>query len=109
MRLLGDGSQWGIRLHYAEQPKPEGIAQAFSIGADFIGSDRVALVLGDNIFFGHGLPEMLKLAACREKGATIFAYQVRDPKRYGSLSCRGRFARGKDGPGFCLARHHSTR
>src|SRR5262249_50360869 len=62
VRVLGDGSQWGIRLHYAEQAKPEGIAQAFSIGADFIGSNRVALVLGDNIFFGHGLPEMLKLA-----------------------------------------------
>jgi len=86
VRLLGDGSQWGIRLSYAEQPKPQGIAQAFSIGADFIGSDRVALVLGDNIFFGHGLPELLKLAAGRQKGATIFAYQVRDPERYGVVS-----------------------
>jgi glucose-1-phosphate thymidylyltransferase len=86
MRLLGDGSQWGIRLRYAEQPKPEGIAQAFLIGADFIGSDRVALVLGDNIFFGHGLQEMLKVAAGRDKGATIFAYQVRDPERYGVVS-----------------------
>jgi glucose-1-phosphate thymidylyltransferase len=83
VRLLGDGSQWGIRLRYAEQPKPQGIAQAFLIGADFIGSDRVALVLGDNIFFGHGLLEMLKVAAGRDKGATIFAYQVRDPERYG--------------------------
>ena len=86
VRLLGDGSQWGIRLRYAEQPKPEGIAQAFLIGADFIGSDRVALVLGDNIFFGHGLLEMLKVAAGRDKGATIFAYQVRDPERYGVVS-----------------------
>src|SRR5262249_53724848 len=86
VRLLGDGSQWGIRLDYAKQPKPEGIAQAFSIGAEFIGSDRVALVLGDNIFFGHGLPDMLKLAAGREEGATIFAYQVRDPERYGVVS-----------------------
>jgi glucose-1-phosphate thymidylyltransferase len=83
VRLLGDGSQWGIRLCYAEQPKPEGLAQAFSIGADFVGSDRVALVLGDNIFFGHGLREMLKLAVDREKGATVFAYQVRNPERYG--------------------------
>ena len=86
VRLLGDGSQWGIRICYAEQPRPEGIAQAFSIGADFVGSDRVALVLGDNIFFGHGLPEMLKLAAGRERGATVFAYQVRDPERYGVVS-----------------------
>jgi glucose-1-phosphate thymidylyltransferase len=86
VRLLGDGSQWGIRICYAEQPKPEGIAQAFSIGADFVGADRVALVLGDNIFFGHGLPDMLKLAADRERGATVFAYQVRDPERYGVVS-----------------------
>src|SRR5260370_3183652 len=86
VRLLGDGSQWGIRICYAEQPKPEGIAQAFSIGADFVGSGRVALVLGDNIFFGHGLPQMLELAAGRDGGATGFAYQVRDPGRYGGVS-----------------------
>ena len=85
-RLLHDGSQWGIRLRYAEQPKPEGIGQALSIGANFIGSDRVALALGDNIFFGHGLPELLKLAAERTTGATVFAYQVRDPERYGVVS-----------------------
>jgi glucose-1-phosphate thymidylyltransferase len=85
-RLLGDGSQWGIRLAYAAQPKPEGIAQAFLIGAPFIGTDRVALVLGDNIFFGHGLPEILQRAAARAAGATIFAYQVRDPERYGVVS-----------------------
>jgi glucose-1-phosphate thymidylyltransferase len=85
-RLLGDGAQWGIRLSYAAQPKPEGIAQALLIGAPFIGTERVALVLGDNIFFGHGLPEILRRAASRERGATIFAYQVRDPERYGVVS-----------------------
>src|SRR6202035_1502967 len=85
-RLLGDGRQWGIRLSYAAQPKPEGLAQAFLIGATFIGTDRVALVLGDNIFFGHGLSEILQRAAAREAGATIFAYQVRDPERYGVVS-----------------------
>jgi len=83
VRLLGDGAQWGILLVYAEQPRPEGLAQAFSIGADFIGRDRVALALGDNLFFGHGLPELLKLAAQRETGATVFAYQVANPERYG--------------------------
>jgi glucose-1-phosphate thymidylyltransferase len=85
-RLLGDGSQWGIRLCYAIQPKPEGLAQAFLIGADFIGESAVSLVLGDNIFFGHGLPEMLAAASARNTGATIFAYQVRDPERYGVVS-----------------------
>jgi glucose-1-phosphate thymidylyltransferase len=85
-RLLGDGAQWGIRLGYAVQPRPEGLAQAFLIGADFIGNDRVALVLGDNVFFGHGLPEILKRTAARETGATIFAYQVRDPERYGVVT-----------------------
>jgi glucose-1-phosphate thymidylyltransferase len=85
-RLLGDGSQWGIRLCYATQPKPEGLAQAFLIGADFIGESAVSLVLGDNIFFGHGLPEMLAAASARNTGATVFAYQVRDPERYGVVS-----------------------
>jgi glucose-1-phosphate thymidylyltransferase len=85
-RLLGDGSQWGIRLSYAEQPNPAGLAQAFIIGADFIGNDRVAMVLGDNIFFGHGLPELLAKAAMREQGATVFAYHVRDPERYGVVT-----------------------
>jgi len=84
-RLLRDGSQWGISLSYAEQPKPEGLAQAFVIGRDFIGTDRAALVLGDNIFFGHGLPEQLRLAAQRRTGATVFAYRVRDPERYGVI------------------------
>jgi glucose-1-phosphate thymidylyltransferase len=85
-RLLGDGAQWGIHLSYAVQPKPEGLAQAFLIGADFIGNDRVALVLGDNVFFGHGLPEILQRAAARTAGATVFAYQVRDPERYGVVT-----------------------
>jgi glucose-1-phosphate thymidylyltransferase len=86
VRLLGDGSQWSIRLSYAEQARPEGIAQALLIGADFVGPDRVVLVLGDNLFFGHGLAELLKLAADREKGATVFGYQVRDPERYGVVT-----------------------
>jgi glucose-1-phosphate thymidylyltransferase len=87
--LLGDGAQWGIRLSYAEQPKPEGLAQAFLIGASFIGSDRVALILGDNIFFGHGLPDLMAQAVQRASGATIFAYQVRGPQRYGVVSFDG--------------------
>jgi len=82
-RLLGDGGQWGISLSYAVQPKPEGLAQAFLIGRDFVGSDRVALVLGDNIFFGHGFSELLKSARARETGATVFGYEVCDPERYG--------------------------
>jgi glucose-1-phosphate thymidylyltransferase len=85
-RLLGDGSQWGIRLSYAEQPRPAGLAEAFIIGANFIGRDRVAMVLGDNIFFGHGLPELLAKAAGREDGATVFAYHVQDPERYGVVT-----------------------
>ena len=82
-RLLGDGHRWGISLTYAEQPKPEGLAQAFIIGKAFVGNDRVALVLGDNIFYGHGLPEQLRAAAEHSSGATVFAYRVRDPERYG--------------------------
>ena len=82
-RLLGDGADLGLELSYAIQPKPEGLAQAFLIGAGFVGKDRVALVLGDNIFYGHGLPECLRSAAARPDGATVFAYQVRDPQRYG--------------------------
>ena len=81
--LLGTGGQWGLHFTYAEQPRPEGLAQAFLIGRSFVGGDRVALVLGDNIFHGHGLPEHLLAAAGREQGATVFAYFVRDPERYG--------------------------
>ena len=81
--LLGDGSQWGLNLQYAEQPKPEGIAQAFLIGDDFIDGDDVALVLGDNIFYGRGLQQMLLRAADRTDGSTVFAYYVKDPERYG--------------------------
>lgn len=85
-RLLGDGSQWGIHLQYAVQLKPEGLAQAFLIGREFIGADRVALVLGDNLFFGHGLQDLLQRAADRTEGASVFAYQVRDPERYGVVA-----------------------
>jgi len=81
--LLGDGSQWGIRLDYIAQNEPNGLAQAFVLGADFIGDDRCALVLGDNIFYGHGLPQMMQAAVARDHGATIFSYAVRDPERYG--------------------------
>jgi glucose-1-phosphate thymidylyltransferase len=82
-RLLGDGSQWGLRLAYAAQPEPKGLAQAFVIGADFIGRDRAALVLGDNIFYGQGFTRILATAAARERGATVFGYHVTDPERYG--------------------------
>jgi glucose-1-phosphate thymidylyltransferase len=82
-RLLGDGTQWGIRLSYAVQPKPEGLAQAFLIGRDFIGGDGCALVLGDNLFYGHGLVECVQRAAATDAGATVFAYQVRHPQHYG--------------------------
>lgn len=81
--LLGDGSNFGVELSYAEQASPDGLAQAFLIGADFIGSDRVSLILGDNIFYGYGFSQMLKEAAQREQGATIFGYQVSDPERFG--------------------------
>jgi glucose-1-phosphate thymidylyltransferase len=82
-RLLGDGSQWGVRLAWAEQPAPGGLAEAFLIGAPFIGADTVCLVLGDNIFYGQGLARRLQAAAALERGATVFAYWVRDPERYG--------------------------
>jgi glucose-1-phosphate thymidylyltransferase len=89
-RMLGDGSQFGVRLSYAGQPRPEGIAQAFLIGSDFIAGDRVALALGDNVFYGHGLAEVLRAAAERERGGTVFGYWVRDPERYGVVE----FAKG---------------
>ena len=82
-RLLGDGAQWGIRVQYAVQREPRGIAEALLIGADFIGADPVCLILGDNFFYGHGLPEQLRAAAARGAEATVFAYHVRDPERYG--------------------------
>lgn len=81
--LLGDGSQWGISLQYAEQPSPDGLAQAFLIGESFIGNDSVCLILGDNIFYGNSLEEKLQRALQQEKGATVFAYYVQDPERYG--------------------------
>jgi len=82
-RLLGDGSQLGLAISYAAQPKPEGIAQAFLIARDFVAGERVSLALGDNIFYGHGLPEILRRAAERNDGATVLGYRVRDPERYG--------------------------
>ncbi|MBP7782942.1 glucose-1-phosphate thymidylyltransferase RfbA [Acinetobacter portensis] len=82
-RLLGDGSQFGMRLEYAIQPSPDGLAQAFIIGEDFIGSSNVCLVLGDNIFYGQGFTPMLRQAVARQKGATVFGYQVKDPERFG--------------------------
>jgi len=82
-RMLGDGGRFGVRLQYAEQPRPEGLAQAFIVGADFIGADNVCLVLGDNIFYGHHFSETLRVAVERERGATIFGYHVTDPERFG--------------------------
>ncbi|WLS12016.1 glucose-1-phosphate thymidylyltransferase RfbA (plasmid) [Shinella sumterensis] len=82
-RLLGDGSQWGITISYAMQPHPDGLAQAFVIGADFVGSSPSALILGDNIFHGHGLPQLLQTGSAIESGARVFAYHVTDPERYG--------------------------
>ncbi len=84
-QLLGDGSQWGLNLQYAVQPSPDGLAQAFVIGKNFVGKGSVSLVLGDNIFYGHGLSESLQRAAGRETGATVFGYYVKDPERYGVI------------------------
>src|SRR4051812_2148939 len=81
--LLGDGKQWGVSFSYAEQPSPDGLAQAFIIGREFVGKDTVSLVLGDNIFFGDGFSTMVQRAASLKKGATVFGYQVSDPERYG--------------------------
>lgn len=95
-RLFGDGSQLGLRLSYVEQPRPEGLAQAFTLGRDFIGDEPAALVLGDNIFHGAGLSGMLKRAAARSTGATVFAYRVEDPERYGVIEM------GADGRGLSI-------
>ncbi len=89
--LLGDGEGWGVRFSYAEQPRPEGLAQAFIIGREFVGGDRVALVLGDNIFYGHGFSDVLHRASQNQSGATVFGYWVKDPERYGVVEL------GKDG------------
>lgn len=90
--LLGDGSQWGVTFQYAAQPSPDGLAQAFLIGEQFIGADRACLILGDNIYYGQGLSAVLRRATARERGATVFGYYVRDPERYGvvSFDARGR-------------------
>jgi glucose-1-phosphate thymidylyltransferase len=88
-QLLGDGQQWGVTFTYAEQPSPDGLAQAFIIGRDFVGNDRVALALGDNLFHGHDLSALVRTAAQRDTGATVFAYAVEDPERYGVVSFDG--------------------
>jgi glucose-1-phosphate thymidylyltransferase len=87
--LLGDGSRWGVNFSYAEQPRPEGLAQAFIIGREFVGADNVSLVLGDHIFYGQGFGELLERAVSREEGATVFGYYVRDPERYGVVEFDG--------------------
>jgi len=88
-RLLGDGSDWGMTLSYAEQPNPGGLAQAYIIGADFVAGEPSVLILGDNLFYGHTLPEMMASAAARTTGASVFAYHVRDPERYGVVEFDG--------------------
>ena len=109
-QLLGDGVRWGMRFRYTVQPKPEGIAQAFLVGADFIAGQRCALVLGDNIFYGHNLSHLLQEAAQREQGATVFAYPVHDPERYGvvELDARGRALSLEEKPNHPKSRYAVT-
>jgi glucose-1-phosphate thymidylyltransferase len=109
-RLLGDGSQFGIELSYAVQPAPEGLAQAFVVGREFVGGDRVALILGDNIFFGAGLGSLLARAATRRSGATVFSYLVEDPERYGvvELDGEGRALSLEEKPARPKSRHAVT-
>jgi glucose-1-phosphate thymidylyltransferase len=89
--MLGDGSDWGINLQYAVQPSPDGLAQAFIIGRDFIGNDPATLILGDNIFHGHDLVRQLERASAQDSGATVFAYHVHDPERYGVVEFDANF------------------
>jgi glucose-1-phosphate thymidylyltransferase len=108
--LFDDGSAYGLAISYAEQPAPEGLAQAFTIGADFIGDDRVALVLGDNIFFGAHLTELLASAVARTEGATVFSYRVEDPERYGvvELGADGRALSLEEKPAAPKSNHAVT-
>jgi glucose-1-phosphate thymidylyltransferase len=108
-RLLGDGSQWGICLSYAEQPRPEGLAQAFIIGEQFVGKDAVALILGDNVFYGHGLSHKLQKRACQQEGATIFGYWVHDPEHYGvvEFNAQGRVLSLEEKP-KCPRSHYAV-
>jgi glucose-1-phosphate thymidylyltransferase len=108
--LLGDGDQWGMSFHYAPQPVPEGLAQAFTIGRDFVGSSSVSLILGDNIFHGHGLSDLVQRAATLESGATIFGYRVHDPERYGvaELGAEGRVVSIEEKPRVPRSNHAVT-
>ena len=108
--LLGDGSQWGISIRYAQQPRPEGLAQAYHIGADFVGNDPSVLILGDNIFHGHGLPELLASADSRSDGATVFGYYVNDPTAYGvvSFDAQGRAETIEEKPALPKSHHAVT-
>ena len=108
--MLGDGADWGMRLDYAVQPSPDGLAQAFHIGADFLSGGPSALILGDNIFYGHGLPDLLQAANARTGGATIFAYQVRNPEDYGvvAFDAKGRATNIEEKPAAPRSSHAVT-
>jgi glucose-1-phosphate thymidylyltransferase len=109
-RMFGDGSDWGLAITYAEQPRPEGLAQAFTIGAEFVGGSNVALVLGDNIFFGAHLTDLLASAVARQRGATVFSYRVEDPERYGvvELALDGRALSLEEKPRYPKSNHAVT-